>query len=282
MIILNLMGGVGNQMFQYAFGKALSIKYNLPLALDITIYSSGNSNRSFDLEIFEIKEYRLASIPDTIRSSTNKNICAVTERKFEYDSELMQEIDKFLVSEANPVLIFTGYWQSCQYFKAVSEQIKTEFNLRNNLSGKWLELSKKIAATDAVMINVRRGDYLQKLDYHGVVSEDYLRSAIQYVLSVTPSAMFYVFSDDMPWCRETLTGYQQLCFVDEAYYDLKYQSYFKLMTACKHFIIANSTFAWWSAWLGAVEGALVIYPEKWFAAPVINARDLFPAEWIAM
>jgi hypothetical protein len=282
MIILNLMGGVGNQMFQYAFGKALSVKYNLPLALDTTIYSSGNSNRSFDLEIFEIKDYRLTSAFAIIKSSNGRNICAVNERIFEYDSKLIQEIDKFLVLEASPILVIIGYWQSCQYFEAIHKQIKIEFNQKKHFSGKWLELSKQIEMTDAVMINVRRGDYLNRLDYHGVVTVDYLNSAMRYLLRIVPTATFYVFSDDIPWCKKKLTDYQQFFFVDETYYDFKYQLYFKLMTMCKHFIISNSTFAWWSAWLGADDKSLVIYPKKWFTVPGINTKDLFPSDWIGM
>jgi hypothetical protein len=180
------------------------------------------------------------------------------------------------------VVIITGYWQSHKYFESVQQQIRSDFSFKNPLHGKWAELSSRIESSNSVMINVRRAEYLKLLDYHGVVSAEYIHSAMEICRERVKEPVFYVFSDDIPWCRDNIKETENIFFADESYYDEKFQLYMQLMINCKYFIIANSSFAWWAAWLAPHVDKFVIYPKKWVVTDTLKTDDLCPPDWIAL
>ncbi|WP_316820464.1 alpha-1,2-fucosyltransferase [Pedobacter gandavensis] len=281
MIVIQHVGGLGNQMFQYAFGRYLSIKYKIPLFLDIHHYTYGHSNRNFDLEMFKLREVVIGEGRVLIKDHVQHSF-RLKERQFHFDKQAFNILDGFneVTKNQDYLFLLRGYWQSYKYFDTIKDVIKKDFEFKRKLSGKWLELSKEIAKSNAVMINVRRGDYLQNLDYHGVVDEKYLFKAMKVLEKRVENPVFYVFSDDISWCRSHLIGYSNLHFVDERYYDEKFEFYLQLMTCCKHFIISNSTFSWWGAWLSKYQNKIVIAPKKWFVADGLNAKDLIPKDWM--
>ncbi|ETZ23860.1 alpha-1,2-fucosyltransferase [Pedobacter sp. V48] len=285
MVIVNLIGGVGNQMFQYCFGRYLSVLTNQELFLNINIYSAGNSDRNYDLDIFRLTKFKDGDAEKALEYLKHSNIPAIhiNERFFHYNKDLIKSLQcKLIESFGNqiPHLIISGYWQSEKYFRKIEGLIKEDFTFCNPLYGKWELLNKQIVHSESVMINVRRGDYLQKLDYHGVVDIDYINSAIELMNERVSNPKFFIFSDDILWCKNNIPQIENVIFVDEQYYDPKYQYYLQLMKNCKYFIISNSTFAWWSAWLAPYKNKIVIAPKKWFISKDLNTKDLFPEKWI--
>jgi len=280
MIVVDLAGGLGNQMFQYAFGRHLSHKYNVPVFLSKSIYNNHLSNRTFDLDIFRLNP-QVVSDYSALRPFARKEVLCMTEEQFHFDINALDPLDD-VDPLPNPLIIISGYWQSEKYFKPIEPIIRSEFTFMNGLSGKWLDLYHHITSIDAVMINVRRGDYLNSLDYHGVVSLEYLYEGIDRCRKSIRKPYFFVFSDDMDWCRKNLKDLPDLFFVGEEYYDNKFQSYLQLMIACKHFIVSNSSFAWWAAWLCPSTEKIVFAPKRWFTTNTLDTRDLLPESWITL
>lgn len=271
-------------MFQYAFGRYVSHLLQTDLFLERGIHLNGSSNRLYDLDIFNIqKDVHVGTLGD-LKKTAYSVFKIISEKQFSYDEQMILEL-KSLKSELmdnNFLLVFDGYWQSYKYFSTIAEVIRESFCVDLDFNGNFQTLLSLIRSTNSVMINVRRGDYLDKLDYHGVVDENYLYESMALIEKRICEPHFFVFSDDIFWCRMKIKADKNVVFVDESYYDHKFQSYFKLMSNCRHFIISNSTFCWWAAWLADAPEKTVIAPEKWFATDTLNAEDLIPKEWISI
>ncbi|RBL89451.1 alpha-1,2-fucosyltransferase [Chitinophaga flava] len=279
MIVIRFKGGIGNQMFQYAFGRFLSLKYKVPLYFNKSYYNHPQCNRTFDLDIFRLGENILQE--DKIEHYSNvKEVYELQEDHFHFNEEALHVLDED--DPSSSILITEGYWQSYKYFESITAIIREDFQFRTVLSGKWLGLAEKIRSVNAVMINVRRGDYLNNLELHGVVSAEYISRSILFYDHTITDPFYFVFSDDIPWCKAHINQSKNVFFVTEEYYDAKFQFYLQLMINCKHFIISNSSFAWWAAWLCQYEGKTVIYPRQWFAVENIDTKDLTPPSWIAL
>jgi len=182
---------------------------------------------------------------------------------------------------SHKTIYLSGYWQSEKYFDDVSGIIREEFQLKNEPAGLNLELVRAMRGSQAVSLHVRRGDYVSNpiaASYHGVCSLEYYRTAIKLIEEKVANPKFYVFSDDIPWCKENLRFPQPATYVDhnsdEPFEDLR------LMSFCKHFIIANSSFSWWGAWLSRNQEKIVLAPKKWFLTREKDDRDQVPANWI--
>ncbi len=295
MIIVQLLGGMGNQMFQYALGKHLSIKNNAALKLDTSTlldWAPGRHlvNRSFDLDIFNIN-IEIATKKDISRYSTQLmtrpekvifhlkrklNINpAYKEKAFNYDEAVLQlKDDQYLA----------GLWQSYKYFEEIDTQIRSDFQVKEPISNNSAEIEQQIKQTNSVCINIRRTDYVsvkQTADVLGFIGLEYYRDAIGLLKNKITDLNIFVFSDDIEWCKQNLnTGTIPITYVDHSHAGKKFGDYFQLMQACKHFIIPNSTFAWWAAWLNTSKNKIVIAPKKWMNDTSINTKDLVPASWI--
>ncbi|MBZ4187676.1 alpha-1,2-fucosyltransferase [Niabella beijingensis] len=285
MVTVNLLGGLGNQMFQYAFGRYLSELLNQDLFLNTNIYQQGKSNRKFDLDIFHLSECRIGDVEDSLYKdlALGSNRVNINERFFHFDDLLIKMVKEHAATRpANGDfnLVLSGYWQSFKYFQCIVDTLKSDFEFCNSPQIHWKALGEEILRTNSVMVNVRRGDYLQKLDYHGVVNKEYIEKSIAFMKSKVEHPVFYIFSDDMQWCRGNIEIAADFVFVDEAYYDDKYQFYLQLMAQCKYFVISNSSFAWWSAWLSTFKDKIVIAPKQWFTNKELNTKDLLPVDWL--
>ncbi|WP_256007516.1 alpha-1,2-fucosyltransferase [Pedobacter deserti] len=276
-----LKGGLGNQMFQYAFGRFISERYATPLFLNTKIYDEGRSNRGFDLDVFRLSKCTAGHESFIQRPVIETNILFINERYFHFDPSHVEYLDTIWDIKTK-LIVLTGYWQSYKYFAPIENNIRFDFTLTASPADRWLRLLHLIKDSESIMINVRRTDYLLKLEYHGVVSTEYLTQAIAIIKQKIRQPKYFIFSDDIPWCRKYLGHIKEAIFVDETYYDVKYQLYFQLMTNCKHFILSNSSFCWWAAWLGATSNSIVIYPKKWFAVPHLDIKDLTPLSWTGL
>lgn len=291
------MGGLGNQMFQYAVGRRLAKRYETVLKLDLSFLEgdqSGNTHRNFALNhlcikaegaskdqiekiVFKRKNFlELAAAKILRKSGSNDNCLYVYCEKFgHFNPKVMALPDNSYLE---------GYWQSEKYFRGIEDIIRAEFVVNNPLAGKNLELAGKVQDTNSVSIHVRRGDYVSSPTvqaFHGICSVDYYQKAVIKIASLIPYPHFYIFSDEAGWVKENLNLPYPVTVVDnngpdEAYEDLRLMSY------CRHHIIANSSLSWWGAWLSPHPGKNVVAPKRWFNDPSINTKDLIPSGWLRL
>lgn len=273
MIIVKLMGGLGNQMYEYAFGKHIALKNNTDLKLDLRFLLDRSPKkffvyRDFDLNIFNIN-YDLANNNDL-----NNNLSYYKEKYFHFDKEALNIADNSYIE---------GFWQSEKYFIDIKDVIRKEFSFKNEFNEESKKLSDEIQNCNAVCINVRRGyiNNLKEKYYHGFLGLKYINKAKDLIKTKVENPHFFIFSDDMSWCEANIKDEQYpLTFVSHKYAGEKFQYYLQLMTQCKHFIIPNSSFGWWGAWLNQNPDKIVIAPKKWFRFALNNTKDLIPDNWI--
>lgn len=290
MIISKIIGGLGNQMFQYAAGRALSLEYGVPLRLDVFGFADYSLHQGFELQqVFNCPaetaaESDVRSILGWQFSSGIRRIVArpgmapfrreafVVEPHFHYWPE---------INRVPQECYLHGYWQSEKYFQSHASDIRADFTFKHPLSISNAELAEHIAQVNAISLHVRRGDYASNpktTATHRLCTLDYYHEAIQYICERIERPNFFIFSDDMAWVKEHLK-IDSLCqhidhnFGTENYNDMR------LMSLCKHHIIANSSFSWWGAWLNPSAGKIVIAPKQWFANET-NTQDLIPDEWL--
>lgn len=293
MIIVKVMGGLGNQMFQYSFGRAVSLTKQVELKLDISWFENLPSKDT--VRVYELDTFNINPIFATA-NEVNKleGICGILPRRvcnfiskigisfgnshfmekgYRYDSNVFQD-----------ETYFEGFWQSYRYFDSFKEDIIQELTCKLPLEGKNKELSAYIQSCEAVSLHIRRGDYVSNSNassFHGVSPLDYYYKAIDFISKQVEEPSFFIFSDDIAWVKENLTTEYPTTFVDHNSVNQGFED-MRLMSLCKHNIIANSTFSWWGAYLNRYEKKNVIAPKKWFNDPSIDTSDLIPSEWIRL
>jgi hypothetical protein len=256
MIITKIQGGLGNQMFQYAYGKHLATKYNKKLYCDINFYQY-QSLRNFSLHDF-----------DNIDIDTSIDKIKVNFPIYKIDDDFKF---KELPDPNNSGYYLDGYWQSEKYFKESEVIIRKQFKPNKNLFDKILETPG--LDTRTVSMHIRRTDYVTSDGYHPVQSLDYYQNAIDLVGDYDT---LYILSDDINWCKDNLK-FKNMTF-REGNSDIEDLI---LMSMCANNIIANSTFSWWSAWLNEHPDKKIISPSKWFGDNVnLNISDIIPSDWI--
>jgi len=293
MIITRLAGGNGNQMFQYAAGLALARRHNTQLLLDIN-YLLDKSKRYFR---HENREYALDMFNISGRIAANRQIARFTVprkgNKYVYHikKRILQEYhvvkeddlaswEEFMESPSDAYI--EGYWQNTQYFQAIGKEIRTEYTFKNKLPGQCTPLMKRIRTDNAVCVHFRRGDFVNHptLD---IVTLDFYYDALRLLSERIDSAKLFVFSDDISWCREKFKPKEYDCeFVDQLLAGPNGEYHLHMITACNHYIIPNSTFAWWGAWLSESPGKVVIAPKKWWNAQVESVNSIVPSDWITI
>ena len=271
MIITKLVGGLGNQLFQYALGRNLAIKNNTELELDISWYQTVKKDyRRYELDNFNINT----------EITNNK-----TFTKRQYIKEKYFNFNKDIVHLSDDVYL-DGYWQSEKYFSDFEETIKNDFNLRYPLSREAAGVHEIIIhAPVSCAIHIRRGDYVVNPGinfYHGACSLRYYRDAVDYIkkYSLSTEVSFFVFSDDINWVKKNFIIEKGIFIEFENRDGFKDQEEMILMSRCQHQIIANSTFSWWGAWLNKNKQKIILAPDKWFNNVLIDTKDLLPDSWI--
>lgn len=278
-IVVNICGGLGNQMFQYAFGRHLAIRNQSSLKLDTRFINPPSQGpyydyRNFLLDRFNI-EGEIAKL-DFLSNIYNK------EEDYSFLHENKYCFDPYKL-EAKGNVYVSGYWQSPLYFSDIKQLIKKEFLLKNEPDNENAEIANKIFKSNSVSIHIRRGDYVKNEELNksfGVCSMDYYKKAARVILSRVKEPFFFIFSDDIHWASQNINFIKSpTIFVsnnntfDESYEDLR------LMSLCKHNIIANSTFSWWAAYLNTNGNKVIIGPRKWFQDSFYFNVDLLPVEW---
>ncbi len=189
------------------------------------------------------------------------------------------------VLSAKGNIVLWGYWQTEKYFADIAPDISKEFSFKEKLSGEAAEIAKKIKNTNSVSIHIRRGDYAKFKNVKKIVGDtdiSYYGRAISYIAELVSKPHFFVFSDDIAWCRENVRIPFPATYLDEKTAGPKNAYHLELMSLCKHNIIANSTFSWWGAWLNQNQGKIVVAPKKWYGGGDSDAIDIIPREWEKM
>lgn len=268
-MIVGISGGLGNQMFKYAFGISVGKARKEPVFFHKR-YGLGfdmRHGRKFELDAFQITG-RFVDDPSF---------------SFWFDNDRGFNPDVYTVPDG---AYFEGCWLSEKYFD--TELILREFTLRQpgynareaDISEKAQSIAQSIQSEPSTFIHIRRGDFLWASEsFHGVMSLEYYKKAIAYIRTRNDKMKFFVFSDDPDWCRGTFMG-QDVVGTDSAVEDMF------LMSLCDNAIIANSSFSWWAAWLGdqRVRGfkRTVIAPRQWYADPTMSAEEWVSQRWVRL
>ncbi len=289
MIIVRLIGGLGNQMFQYAAARQLAHHHNTDLFLDVTRVAS-YSLREYELDVFKINAkiatpYLLKQVAFSLKDAVRLGIRHFFsgETIIQYIKEQTPDFHEQVVSLPDNICL-EGYWQSEKYFSEIVDIIRTEFSFVNPPSAINQELLEEICGYNSVSVHIRRGDYISNpktMEFHGVLGIDYYTRALNLIRKNVKNPHIFVFSDDISWGRKNLKIDLPIQFIGHNGAEKDYED-LRLMSNCKHHLIANSSFSWWGAWLCENPDKVIYAPKKWFNAPGINAGDLIPDSWFVV
>jgi len=286
MIIVQLSGGIGNQMFQYALYASLS-EMGKDVRLDISKLEKLKPHNGYVLEyVFGVKPTR-AKEEDVKKLATPSHgmIGRVRNKLKLYKTthfiySWLDYTTEVYSLEGN--IYLQGFWQSEKYFSNIFDQIKNTFTFKDavlNIRSK--EFAEIIKSKNSVSIHVRRGDYLNGSLYKGICTKEYYEKAIEKIDSMIDEVSFFWFSDDINWCKSNFND-DRFYFVDwNSSKDESYNDMF-LMSCCRNHIIANSSFSWWGAWLSKDERKIVISPSRWINNKKYNINDILPTNWICI
>lgn len=284
------MGGLGNQMFQYAAGRAVSLQYNETLKLDIRSIG-GPSNRKYELQHYNIKAEIVApEEADRFRWKKRSLIERGARKILNRPAGLLKNASTYFrqkndtfnenIFSVGKDVYLDGYWQNEKYFLEIISIIQDEFTLKERLSENIQELSSGIEKKQAVSVHFRRGDYINNPRFYQIYAQcpiEYYNKAIIHILKNHSDAHFFIFSDDPDWVKKHFHAEVPMTIIpkgNKSYEDLR------LMTLCKHHIIANSSFSWWGAWLSPNSEKITIGPKKWFNDPDRRGINPIPDRWI--
>ena len=299
MVVVQITGGLGNQLFMYAAGRRLSLHHRTPLKLDIAPFQA-YPLRSYLLDRFDIAQDFATSEEVTalksralaqtqkertryrgIRSMLNWRARAGRSAVFNADDSLAGTYLAEILSTPRDVYL-QGYWQSERYFKPIEKVIRSDLRFSDELRGENLALAQDIASAEAVSLHIRRGDYASNphlSQLFGLLPLEYYHRASQTIAATLPAARFFVYSDDPDWAKDHLRLGRPATFVSHNGPAAPHED-LRLMSLCKHHIVANSSLSWWGAWLCENPSKIVVAPAQWFAQ--VPMPDLVPASWLRL
>lgn len=291
-IVVRLAGGLGNQLFQFAAGWATAARAGACVKVDISALTRDglrayglpalgiNVERATVREIWRLRYWKRSAVDRVLQRLVPAGLPSpatyIAERSERYDPRL---------SHLQGSAYLDGYWQSPRYFEDARERLIAELRLDSgDAQGPNRRAIAEMQRHQAVAVHVRRGDYVSNPSAaatHGVCDLAYYGRAMAWMKSRVPSPWFYVFSDDPRWAGEAFGQLPRTTVVRwntpaAAHEDLR------LMAACSHNIIANSTLSWWGAWLGTAAGRHVVAPSRWYASAKLSSDDLVPDTWVRL
>lgn len=284
-VVVRIEGGLGNQLFQYAAGRSLADRLGCELALDLRGLAE-NGDRPFQLNLYRIRAgvatpQMLASLPGWRSSRVGRMRSSLSQRlpsMFSYPVFWPRSFafDPRFERISRPVYL-VGYWQSEKYFAWNRQHLLQDIQLISPLptTTPWLD---QIRNTCSLALHVRRGDYVTNAaatQFHGLCDLSYYEAAVQEMKNKFPDVHVFVFSDDPDWVRANLRLDVPTYYVDSNPGEVDLE----LMRYCRHHVVANSSFSWWSAWLSESAGQTVYAPRRWFADAATDTSDVVPARW---
>lgn len=283
-IVSKIYDGLGNQLFQFAMGRAMALRSQSSLLLDKRYFDTTN-RVTFRLNHFNIANAVVDGRLPPIRRQ--ERLRYTIWRRLKLKPHLVREkglgFHPGLVEPRTNVWL-EGYWQSERYFSDASDAIRDDLRIITPPSAENEKHLRDIAASPAISLHVRRGDYLlpENQSIFTTCSRTYYDQALELISArMSTQPVVYVFSDDPEWARELLPLRFEKRVMGHNGRDADYED-MRLMSACRHHIIANSTFSWWGAWLNPSPDKIVVAPERWFADPAIKNPDTVPDNWIRL
>ena len=295
MIVVKLQGGLGNQMFQYAAGRELQRRNGGELCLDLTLlldrFPRKNAVfRDYNLDIFDLQPRLtlLSRLAQLLPVPLLYMRAASTLARLQDLVGLQRYISgprNFCpdVLEAGGNVYLDGHWQSAKYFAGSEDLLRRDFRVKQPLSSAAERVAALMASTDSICVNVRRTDYVtvrSAMETHGFVGKDHYNRGIEQIAPRLNAPHIFVTSDDLEWCRANLRFNYPVTILGRETKGYKYGEELALMARCKHFLIPNSTFAWWAAWMNPSKDKIVVCPKPWFRDQTIDSADLIPSQWI--
>lgn len=296
MIVVKLMGGHSNQLFQYATGRRLADHLGVKLYMDkswFTTIAQGDTLRTYELGQYKISQDFIAST--RLALVKNLNDTSIKAKVYSYSKGLLKTrlvhyrekghgFDPGVLKLDDNTYL-EGFWQNENYFKDIRPKLLKEIELITELREEEKQVLDKIKATESISLHVRRGDYVSNPDaskFHGLTPVDYYRKAVKTIQSKLRQKSFhiFVFSNDIAWCRHNLKLDLPTTFVEG---NKAGAEDMRLMKHCKHNILANSSFSWWGAWLNQNPAKVVIAPKIWFQDKQANREtQIIPEPWIRL
>lgn len=288
-VTTRLLGGLGNQMFQYAAARALADRAGSELLLDVSEFAHYTLRR-YELDTLRVRARVLpapaqtAAVGPLARKARSlvqrllparKGTPVYREPSFAFDPGLLQQ---------RPPVALEGYWQSEKYFLDDADAIRRDFTLAGEPDAANRAVLQRMQGTVPVSLHVRRGDYVTNANaaaFHGTCSPGYYRQAVEHIAQRCGPVTLFVFSDDQGWVRANMPFAHPTVHVDcnppdRGVWDMH------LMKHCRHHVVANSSFSWWGAWLNPSSDKIVVAPRRWFTDPSLDTSDLVPAAWIRL
>ena len=279
MIITKIKGGLGNQLFQYATGRAVASHHKLPLKLDLTWFETHKLHNGYRLDQLDIQA-DIAIKDEIINMKGGNNVlfsalrkAGLVKRRSYFKQKNSSYFDASIFK--NNFIYLNGYWQNELYFSNIRELLLRELSPINSMNDFGCAYLENIKNSNSVSLHVRRGDYLN-LKNIGVLDVDYYTKAVEYIIKNVENPTFYIFSDDLEWCKNSLGFLGDCIYVDRTQTEI---DDLKLMSSCRHNIIANSSFSWWGAWLNQNPKKNVIAPKGWFLNDPESSKVILP-DWV--
>jgi len=286
-IIVNIIGGIGNQMFQYALYKNLKSKFPV-VKLDISGFESYAFHNGYELSaVFNVDaEFASKEEVDILADHSAAFLSRIRRKIFGrkktyYNSYIQKDFGfKSDVLKYDNMYLF-GYWHGEKFFYDVRDAVTADFSFKEPLSGENLKIKELAERENSVSIHIRRGDYVTNQAVNrslgNICTKEYYDKAIKTMNKKVKKPTYFVFSDDIKWAKDNF-NLGNCYFIswnneDKSYNDMH------LMSICKHNIIANSSFSWWGAYLNANPDKLVVAPGKWFNDPTRDTSDYIPSSW---
>lgn len=287
MIKVKVIGGLGNQLFQYATGRAVAEKLGTTLIIDISAF------QSYNIHPLRLNKFKCRGVfsPKTkffdkllkVNIIRRVSLLLGLLNNYYYEKGLAYNENVFSINTESTLV---GHFQSEKYFLSIRNELLSELLLIKDLSGPEKRVECSIKNTNSIAIHIRRGDYISNQSaniIHGTCDNTYFNKAISFLENnavLNDSSCLYVFSDDISWCRDNLKFNYKCVFVEGRADKPEVDMY--LMSLCQHQIISNSTFSWWGAWLNKNENKTVIAPANWFKSDKHDSRDIIPETWIKL
>lgn len=284
MIIVKIIGGLGNQMFQYAYAKALQQK-NHKVKIDISAFEKYKIHGGYQLDKYNIeldisskqendKFYKNTILRKALRKIKIDFSKSIREKNLLFDSSLLEIADDNYIS---------GYFQCEKYFKDIRDILLKQFTIKQKLSSYANDMKSEIEnSQNSCSLHVRRGDFIddKNIKIHGSCDIEYYQNSIKYLQEKISDLRYFIFSDDMDWAKSNL-AIQNATYIQSKEKRIPHEDIY-LMSLCDHNIIANSTFSWWGAWLNKNNNKMVITPKKWFADESMQKQsiDIVCDDWI--
>jgi len=298
MIVIRFNGGLGNQLFQYALGRHLSLIHDRPLRFDTDGYTATKPDTKQGIRLFGLGAFSVSGQPATPdelqpfkiyrRQGTAVRLARLANRWIpdrwrRYIVERKADFWRFrrsvLASPLAEQVLIEGFWQTEKYFEDIAPIIRNDLRLKQPAVHENAQMLAVICAVDSVSVHVRHGDNATNVaKENGVLPTAYYARAAGLITNHIRKPHFFVFSDDPDWAKAKLTLPGPTTFVVHNGDERNYED-LRLMAACKHHIVGNSTFSWWGAWLGTKDGQIVWAPSKYLMQSDRDYRDYYPSSW---